>query len=648
MGYTADQLDQKFPDRMEFSRFQVDRVAQRNYLTQSIMNLIGTDDGGAQRISGEKGGEYILNKTEGGWTLSMNQQAAGGGNRVTDEADEDEDEDEDVEWEDVPLEEHETTSGGVVTEEKILGSDEAFSLEEKREQKFQVEKNAAEEEMVVLPEALNDVDSRIQRERLKEEISEKRKPAIKHNFGESSLLSIPNTTTDGETAVQKDASAHTTSETERGKGASEQRPPPTFVPPWFQTAADEHRGVQNVELRTEEEQGEQVETKMPEEDESATVEKPDEPPKEAETVVIDEARTVSPIKEGEHPDGDEQDMQQMAIDRELAEQEAQYQEEEEEEMLESIARESKENARFTSSLKGQAGVVGGDDIDYEEEIRRLRDQKRKDQRDSDEVSSTMVKECQELLQTFGVPYITAPMEAEAQCATLYELGLVDGIVTDDSDCFLFGGNCIYKNMFNQAKWVECYDTETLQREFSLTREKFIDLAQLLGSDYTEGLLGVGPVTGMEIISEFKDLHDFKQWWEKLQNRQGKQEDLLNNELRLKFKRRFITKLFLRSDFPNEDVRQAYLHPQVDWDETEFEWGTPDVEAIRTFLRQTAGWTPESVDEVVLPVLRNQSKKQTKLNFHPTASSIEKSAEYQLNTSKRMQKAMHNLKRKRDP
>ena len=36
----------------------------------------------------------------------------------------------------------------------------------------------------------------------------------------------------------------------------------------------------------------------------------------------------------------------------------------------------------------------------------------------------------------------------------------------------------------------------------LTREKLINLALLCGSDYTEGIQGVGPVTAMEILLEF--------------------------------------------------------------------------------------------------------------------------------------------------
>lgn len=48
------------------------------------------------------------------------------------------------------------------------------------------------------------------------------------------------------------------------------------------------------------------------------------------------------------------------------------------------------------------------------------------------------------------------MEAEAQCAFMEQSNLIDGIVTDDSDVFLFGARSVYKNIFDDRKYVETY------------------------------------------------------------------------------------------------------------------------------------------------------------------------------------------------
>ena len=143
-----------------------------------------------------------------------------------------------------------------------------------------------------------------------------------------------------------------------------------------------------------------------------------------------------------------------------------------------------------------------------------------------------------MLRLFGIPYITAPMEAEAQCAELVMLGLVDGIITDDSDVFLFGGERVFKNMFNQSKTVECFLSADLTRELGLDRGTLIRLAYLLGSDYVDGLPGVGPVVAMELLKEFPGddgLHKFKDWWTKVQSGKDREEDTKSA-----FRKRFVS------------------------------------------------------------------------------------------------------------
>jgi hypothetical protein len=77
-------------------------------------------------------------------------------------------------------------------------------------------------------------------------------------------------------------------------------------------------------------------------------------------------------------------------------------------------------------------------------------------RDADTVTDAMKAEVVALLQLFGIPYMVAPMEAEAQCAELEKAGLVDGCITDDSDAFLFGARAVYRHIFDDKKFVEVY------------------------------------------------------------------------------------------------------------------------------------------------------------------------------------------------
>ncbi|KAL9135164.1 MAG: hypothetical protein Q9175_003639, partial [Cornicularia normoerica] len=294
------------------------------------------------------------------------------------------------------------------------------------------------------------------------------------------------------------------------------------------------------------------------------------------------------------------------LDDLAAEDEDMYSDPEEEDLIRQLAIEAEEHARFASTLNFRSQLQNAED--YEKELRQLRNQQKKDRRDADEVTHIMVTECQQLLKLFGLPYVTAPMEAEAQCAELVNLGIVDGIVTDDSDVFLFGGTRVYKNMFNQAKFVECYLSSDLEKEYSLDRQKLIRIAHLLGSDYTEGLPNVGPVTALEILSEFETLDQFSEWWSTVQMGQKLSAEDAANPFRRKF-RKNASKLFLPAIFPDQRVDQAYLHPEVDKDPSPFQWGVPDLDALRSFLMATIGWSQERTDEVLVPVIKDMNRRE---------------------------------------
>lgn len=289
----------------------------------------------------------------------------------------------------------------------------------------------------------------------------------------------------------------------------------------------------------------------------------------------------------------------------FVEDDGEFSDPEDEDLMRQLAAEGEEHARFAQTLNSAVPVQ--DTFDYEQELKQLRNQQRKDRRDADEVTQIMINECQQLLALFGLPYVTAPMEAEAQCAELVSLGLVDGIVTDDSDIFLFGGTRVYKNMFNQSKFVECYLTSDFEKEYAFHRRKLISFAHLLGSDYTEGIPGIGPVTALEIVTEFANLEEFRDWWTRVQMGMNPTDDA-HLAFRKKFRKK-ASKMFLPPSFPDTRVDTAYLEPEVDSDPSAFQWGVPDLNGLRHFLMTTIGWSQERTDEILVPVIRDMNRRE---------------------------------------
>ncbi|XP_029978431.1 DNA repair protein complementing XP-G cells homolog [Sphaeramia orbicularis] len=273
----------------------------------------------------------------------------------------------------------------------------------------------------------------------------------------------------------------------------------------------------------------------------------------------------------------------------------------------------------------------------------LREQKQQQERMANTVTGQMYLESQELLRLFGVPFLMAPMEAEAQCAALDRCDHTHGTITDDSDVWLFGGRHVYKNFFSQNKYVQHYQYSDLQNQLGLDRTKLINLAYLLGSDYTEGIPGVGYVTGMEILNEFPGpgldpLRQFSEWWSEAQEKKR----LVDNPRDTKVKKK-LRELKLQPGFPNPAVSQAYWHPAVEESDCSFSWGRPQVDMIKEFCLSRFGWSSRRTEETLQPVMKQLNTNQTQLRIDSFFRMEQQ--EKQSIRSQRLRRAVTCMKRK---
>ncbi|XP_029116376.1 DNA repair protein UVH3 isoform X2 [Elaeis guineensis] len=338
---------------------------------------------------------------------------------------------------------------------------------------------------------------------------------------------------------------------------------------------------------------------------------------------------------------------------------------------------------FEANLDDEISLLRQECFDLGNEQRKL-------ERNAETVSSEMFAECQELLQMFGLPYIIAPMEAEAQCAYMEMTNLVDGVVTDDSDVFLFGARSVYKNIFDDRKYVETYFMKDIESELGLNREKIIRMALLLGSDYTEGVSGIGIVNAIEVVHAFPEedgLKKFKEWiespdpaiLEKLdshtggssRNRSSKaskdnadgmrknvglstiEETVLGSHVDqpsvsgtqdikdvFMSKHRNVSKNWhIPPSFPSESVITAYISPQVDESTEPFSWGKPDLVLLRRLCWERFGWGNQKADELLIPVLKEYNKHETQLRLEAFYTFNERFAKIR---SQRIKKALKGI------
>ncbi len=120
------------------------------------------------------------------------------------------------------------------------------------------------------------------------------------------------------------------------------------------------------------------------------------------------------------------------------------------------------------------------------------------------LTDTIQKTTRELLTLLDVPVVEAPAEGEAQCAHMAATGAVDHAGSEDYDTLLFGAPTTLRQLTSKGN-PELMELEATLADLGLDREGLIDVALLCGTDFNEGVHGVGPKTAVSAVKEHGDL-----------------------------------------------------------------------------------------------------------------------------------------------
>jgi len=141
----------------------------------------------------------------------------------------------------------------------------------------------------------------------------------------------------------------------------------------------------------------------------------------------------------------------------------------------------------------------------------------------------MVDEARELLRLMGIPTVQAPGEAEAQAAAMAGHGRVWAAASKDYDSLLFGAPRLLRFLTVSGKEFlpsqgtfrpivpELIELDRLLGEWHISREQLIDLAILVGTDFNNGIKGIGPKKALKLVQQHGRLESMPEYGEQLGN-----------------------------------------------------------------------------------------------------------------------------------
>ena len=212
----------------------------------------------------------------------------------------------------------------------------------------------------------------------------------------------------------------------------------------------------------------------------------------------------------------------------------------------------------------------------------------------DSLTQGMQEDAKRVLLLLGIPTVQAPQEGEAQAAHMARRGDVWAANSRDYDSVLFGAPRLVRYLtisgqeylpsrgMSRPLIPELIDLRTLLDGLQVTLEQLVDLAILVGTDFNEGVRGIGPKTALKLIKTHGTL------------------ETLPTSLKDKLP-------------PNlERLRAMFLHPEVT-NEYDLRYSDTNEEGLVKFLCGERDFARDKVDLAIQRMRIFRSRENSKIS-----------------------------------
>jgi len=198
------------------------------------------------------------------------------------------------------------------------------------------------------------------------------------------------------------------------------------------------------------------------------------------------------------------------------------------------------------------------------------------------LTDEMIQQSKQLLTALGIPYVQSPSEGESQASYMVKKGDAYAVGSQDYDCLLVGSPRLVRNLTSADKrklpgkeaYAKIYPKlirlEPNLKLMGITQKQLVDMAILIGTDFNDGVKGIGPKKSLDLI---KKTGNIKKALESIKTADKPSSDTI------------------------QQIQKIFLEPDIT-DEYSLKWSVPDKEAVLRILCDEHQFTKERVEPIL--------------------------------------------------